>query len=228
MTRQPPQKVHLVSLGCPKNTVDSERMLGLLQGNDYELTADPEKADVVVVNTCGFIGPAKEESIEAVMAAHKLKKEGNCKGVIVTGCLATRYEQELKRDLVEADQILTIDEEPDIVRRVDALLGNQRASYIPSSPRTELTPATGLTCASRTAAITNAPSAPFPGSAGGTRASRSKGWSPRGSAWPAAEPANWCSSPRIRSATAPISTAAPDWCPSCSSWPRSRESSGSD
>ena len=140
MTRQPPQKVHLVSLGCPKNTVDSERMLGLLQGNDYELTADPEKADVVVVNTCGFIGPAKEESIEAVMAAHKLKKEGNCKGVIVTGCLATRYEQELKRDLVEADQILTIDEEPDIVRRVDALLGNQRASYIPSSPRTELTP----------------------------------------------------------------------------------------
>ena len=140
MSEKQPQKVHLVSLGCPKNTVDSERMLGLLEGNDYEITADPREADVVVVNTCGFIGPAKEESIEAVMAAHRLKEEGKCRGVIVTGCLATRYEEELKKELVEADQLLTIAEEPGIVRRVDELLGNQRANYVASSPRTSLTP----------------------------------------------------------------------------------------
>ena len=74
------QKVHLVSLGCPKNTVDSERMLGLLEGHAYQITDRPDQADVVVVNTCGFIGPAKEESIEAVMAAHRLKEQGKCKG----------------------------------------------------------------------------------------------------------------------------------------------------
>ena len=83
-----PQKVHLVSLGCPKNTVDSERMLGLLQGNAYQMTEAADEADVVVVNTCGFIGPAKEESIEAIMDAHRLKEEGKCKGVVVTGCLS--------------------------------------------------------------------------------------------------------------------------------------------
>ena len=66
-------KVHLVSLGCPKNTVDTEKMQGLLKGNAYELTSDPHEADVVVVNTCGFIGPAKEESIDAIMQAQTPK-----------------------------------------------------------------------------------------------------------------------------------------------------------
>ena len=129
------QKVHLVSLGCPKNTVDSERMLGLLKGNAYEITQDPEDADVVVVNTCGFIGPAKEESIDAIMAAHKLKEAGKCKGVIVTGCLATRYEEELRGELVEADQLLTIAQEPDIVEHVDRMLGHQRRGHIALAPR---------------------------------------------------------------------------------------------
>jgi len=140
VSEKSPPKVHLVSLGCPKNTVDSERMLGLLQGNEYEITADPREADVVVVNTCGFIGPAKEESIDAIMAAHRLKEEGQCKGVIVTGCLAQRYEQELKVELVEADQILTLREETGIVRRVDELLGQKRTRYIDGLPRTTLTP----------------------------------------------------------------------------------------
>ena len=133
-------KVHLVSLGCPKNLVDSERMAGLLQGNDYELTADPRQADVVVVNTCGFIEPAKEESIQAIMEAHQLRQTGRCAGVIVTGCLAQRYETELKRDLSEADQILRIDEEAEIVRHVDRLVGRPRADYIDSMPRSLLTP----------------------------------------------------------------------------------------
>jgi len=134
------QRVHLVSLWCPKNTVDSERMLGLLDGNDYEITDDPQQADVIIVNTCGFIGPAKEESIEAVMAAHRLREEGRCQGVIVTGCLSQRYEQELRRDLVEADEILTISQEVDIVRHVDQVLGRTRPQYVDSLPRRTLTP----------------------------------------------------------------------------------------
>ena len=80
MNENQPHKVHLVSLGCPKNTVDSERMLGLLQGHAYQMTDAPEEADVVVVNTCGFIEPAKEESLAAIMDAHRLKQEGSVRG----------------------------------------------------------------------------------------------------------------------------------------------------
>ena len=134
------QKVHLVSLGCPKNTVDSERMLGLLQGNEYQLTEAADEADVVVVNTCGFIGPAKEESIDAIMDAHRLKAEGKCKGVVVTGCLSTRYYEELQQELVEADKLLTIADETDIVRHVEEVLGIKRPDYLTSLPRTSLTP----------------------------------------------------------------------------------------
>ena len=124
MKKEIPQKVHLVSLGCPKNTVDSERMLGLLEGNSYQITEQPEQADVVIVNTCGFIGPAKEESVDAVMEAHRLKEQGKCKGVIVTGCLATRYEEELRSEMVEADALLTIEQEVEIVDSVDRILNN--------------------------------------------------------------------------------------------------------
>ena len=140
VTEKEPKKVHLVSLGCPKNTVDSERMLGLLQGNAYQMTEAAEEADVVVVNTCGFIGPAKEESIEAIMDAHRLKEEGKCKGVVVTGCLSTRYYEELEQELVEADKLLTIDDEVDIVRHVDEVLGVERPEYLSSLPRMSLTP----------------------------------------------------------------------------------------
>ena len=133
-------KVHLVSLGCPKNTVDSERMLGLLNGNDYEITANPDEADVVIVNTCGFIGPAKEESIEAIMEAHELRQTGRCKGVIVTGCLAERYQDTLEQDLGEADRILTLRQEGDIVRNVDDLLGRERDAYRDHLPRWTTTP----------------------------------------------------------------------------------------
>ena len=133
-------KVHLVSLGCPKNTVDTEKMQGLLKGNAYELTSDPHEADVVVVNTCGFIGPAKEESIDAIMQAHRLKDEGRCEGVIVTGCLAQRYQEELKSELIEAEKILTIEQENDIVQHVDEILGTTRTNYLQSLPRDMLTP----------------------------------------------------------------------------------------
>ena len=134
-------KVHIISLGCPKNTVDSERMLGLLGGNDYQITADPEDADVVIVNTCGFIEPAKEESIETILEASRLKENGRCKAVVVTGCLSTRYEKELKQEMSgDADLILTLSEERDIVRHVDKLLGRTRGHYVDTAPRTSLTP----------------------------------------------------------------------------------------
>ena len=130
MSENQPHKVHLVSLGCPKNTVDSERMQGLLQGHAYQMTDAPEEADVVVVNTCGFIEPAKEESLAAIMDAHRLKQEGQCEGVIVTGCLSTRYYEELAEELVEADKLLTIADEADIVHHVDDVLGVQRPGYL--------------------------------------------------------------------------------------------------
>lgn len=140
MTSQKVAKVHLVSLGCPKNTVDSERMLGLIEANAFEVIADPQDADVIVVNTCGFIEAAKEESLEAVMAAHRLKAQGRCKGVIVTGCLAQRYHETLKDELIEADELLALEQESEIVPYIDRLLGNARTKTLKTAVRSRLTP----------------------------------------------------------------------------------------
>jgi ribosomal protein S12 methylthiotransferase len=96
----------MVSLGCPKNQVDAEQMLGVLAGSGYEITADQTEADVIVVNTCGFIESAKEESIEAILEAASMKQRGSCKKVIVAGCLAQRYRDELRKELPEADAII--------------------------------------------------------------------------------------------------------------------------
>jgi len=108
-------KVGLISLGCPKNLVDSEVMLGLAQQAGHELTRDAEHADVLVVNTCAFIDSAKQESIDAIleMAAHK--KDGACRTLIVTGCLAERYRDELRAQIPEIDAVLGTGEVPDIV-----------------------------------------------------------------------------------------------------------------
>ncbi|MEE2752986.1 MAG: 30S ribosomal protein S12 methylthiotransferase RimO [Candidatus Latescibacterota bacterium] len=120
------ETVSLITLGCPKNTVDSERMHRLLERNGYRVSEDATEADVVVVNTCGFIQPAKEESISTVLDAADLKIQGKCRGLIVTGCLAERYQEELKNDLTEADLILGLSDEKDIVSHCDRLLGNRR------------------------------------------------------------------------------------------------------
>lgn len=96
----------MVSLGCPKNQVDAEQMLGVLAGSGYEITADQTEADVIVVNTCGFIESAKAESIEAILEAASMKLRGSCKKVIVAGCLAQRYRDELRTELPEADAII--------------------------------------------------------------------------------------------------------------------------
>ncbi len=135
-----PVTVHVVTLGCPKNTVDSERMIGLLQANGYRISAVPADADVVIVNTCGFIRPAKEESIEAVMAAQRWRHAGRCRAVIVTGCLATRYRRELEQELPEADQILTIAQEAAIVEHVDQALGAPPRARVAVAAPARLTP----------------------------------------------------------------------------------------
>lgn len=100
------KKIYLVSLGCDKNTVDSEVMLGLLDKEGYEITNDVEEADVAVVNTCCFIGDAKEESIDTIIELGELKKEGSLQGIIAVGCLAQRYHEEIEKELPEIDVIV--------------------------------------------------------------------------------------------------------------------------
>ena len=105
MTKKP-YKIGMVSLGCPKNQVDAEQMLGVLAGSGFEITSEQKEADVIVVNTCGFIESAKEESIEAILEAARMKKKGRCAKVIVAGCLAQRYKEELLKELPEADAVI--------------------------------------------------------------------------------------------------------------------------
>jgi len=96
----------MVSLGCPKNQVDAEQMLGVLAESGFTITADQAEADVIVVNTCGFIESAKAESIEAILEASKMKTQGKCKTLIIAGCLAQRYREELFNELPEADAVI--------------------------------------------------------------------------------------------------------------------------
>jgi ribosomal protein S12 methylthiotransferase len=100
------QRVHLVSLGCPKNRIDSEVMVGKLQAGAYELVPDPADADVIVVNTCSFIQPATEESIDTVIEMAKFKELGTCKKLVVTGCMVQRYGRTLEGELPEVDYFL--------------------------------------------------------------------------------------------------------------------------
>ena len=102
------RKIAFTSLGCDKNRVDSEVMLGILQKNGYTAVADEAEADIIVVNTCCFIKDALEESIETIleMAQYKNPDVGNCKGLIVAGCLGQRYEKEFFDELPEVDAII--------------------------------------------------------------------------------------------------------------------------
>jgi len=108
-------KIGLVSLGCPKNLVDSEVMLGLAQQAGHELTRDAAQADVLVVNTCAFIDTAKQESIDTILEMAEHKKTGACKTLVVTGCMAERYRDELRAQIPEIDAVLGTGEVPQIV-----------------------------------------------------------------------------------------------------------------
>jgi len=145
-------KVGFISLGCPKNLVDSEVMMGQLKQKGFQITAEAEDADTVVVNTCGFIDSAKKESIEAILEAARLKTEGKAKRLVVAGCLVERYRDELKAEMPEVDAFIGTSQINDILSVCDpktntrALpvlrLGNQSATYLydESTPRVLATP----------------------------------------------------------------------------------------
>src|ERR1700760_2167794 len=103
-------KVGFVSLGCPKNLVDSEVMMGELVAKGHELTPHPDQADVLVVNTCSFIDPAKKESIDTILEMAEYKKVGNAKRLVVAGCLVERYRGDIRKDIPEVDAVIGTNE----------------------------------------------------------------------------------------------------------------------
>jgi ribosomal protein S12 methylthiotransferase len=104
--RASPPTIHFVSLGCPKNRVDTEVMLGVSDQSGYQLVDDPQRAEVIVINTCGFIQAAKQESIDTILALSEMKQSGSCKRLVVAGCLSQRYPDELARGFEEVDHFL--------------------------------------------------------------------------------------------------------------------------
>ena len=146
------KKVGFISLGCPKNLVDSEVMMGQLKQSGYEITANAEEADTVVVNTCGFIESAKKESIEAILEAARLKTTGRATRLVVAGCLVERYRDELKAEMPEVDAFIGTSQVTEILKVCDPAtsprslpvvqLGNQTATYLydESTPRVLATP----------------------------------------------------------------------------------------
>lgn len=134
------KKVGFVSLGCPKNLVDSEVMMGQLKQAGYEITNNADEAETVVVNTCGFIESAKQESIDAILEATQLKAEGNAKRVVVAGCLVERYRDDLMKELPEVDAFIGTNELGRILEAANeevnfkelalSPIGNKSATYL--------------------------------------------------------------------------------------------------
>lgn len=119
-------KILFVSLGCDKNLVDSEHMLGMLCDNGFTVTDDENEADVIVINTCCFIHDAKEESIENIIEMSKLKEVGNLKALVVTGCLAQRYKDEIQKEIPEVDAVIGTTAYDDIVNIVKEILEDKK------------------------------------------------------------------------------------------------------
>ncbi|HWW77868.1 MAG TPA: 30S ribosomal protein S12 methylthiotransferase RimO [Pyrinomonadaceae bacterium] len=146
------KKVGFISLGCPKNLVDSEVMMGRLKQEGYEITSDAAEADTLVVNTCGFIDAAKKESVDAILEAARLKSEGKCQRLVVAGCLVERYREELRAEMPEVDAFIGTSQLGDITTAADSRvntrslpvlpIGNQTATYLydESTPRVLATP----------------------------------------------------------------------------------------
>jgi len=114
-------KLGFVSLGCPKNLVDGEVMLGLARQAGHDVTADARDAEVIVVNTCAFIDTAKEESVNAILEMAQLKRDGSCKRLVITGCLAERYRDQLKIEIPEIDVVLGTGEVPEIAGALNGI-----------------------------------------------------------------------------------------------------------
>ncbi len=139
-----------ISLGCPKNTVDSERMMGLLKLDGYQLVSNPENSDFVIVNTCGFIERARTESFASIDEMLRLKREGKTKGVIVSGCLAERQKEQLLEERPDIDSLVGVFGREEITKIADRLLGDleeQRNIFqpapiraLPDTDRLQITP----------------------------------------------------------------------------------------
>ncbi|HEY6999053.1 MAG TPA: 30S ribosomal protein S12 methylthiotransferase RimO [Candidatus Binatia bacterium] len=142
------QTFNIISLGCARNLVDSEVMAGVLHQNNYELVPDPEAAEIVLINTCGFIAAAKEESIDTILDVARLKEQGKVKKLVVAGCLSQRYPDELARELPEVDLFIGTGEVPriaQILKEHEALarrqyVGLPRYLYDHGTPRVLSTP----------------------------------------------------------------------------------------
>ncbi|MCT4606783.1 MAG: 30S ribosomal protein S12 methylthiotransferase RimO [Marinisporobacter sp.] len=119
-------KVFIESLGCSKNLVDSEVMMGLLSQYDFEITKDQYEAEIIIVNTCGFIESAKQESIDTIVELGALKINGNCKILVVAGCLAERYSKELVKELPEVDAIIGTGNYPEIIKVIHGALKGEK------------------------------------------------------------------------------------------------------
>ena len=115
-------KVGFVSLGCSKNLIDTEMAIGLFKKNDFKIVNDVEEAEIIVINTCGFIEPAKEEAINTILEMAEYKKKGKCKYLIVMGCLVQRYSKELENTIPEVDLFISIDEYKDFWNKIDKLI----------------------------------------------------------------------------------------------------------
>jgi ribosomal protein S12 methylthiotransferase len=141
-------KAGFISLGCAKNLVDTEVMLGMLAANNIQLTDDPSNADILIVNTCSFIDTAKEESISTILQSAKYKETGKCRGLIVAGCLGQRYQQDLLDELPEIDAVIGTGAWHRIMEAIEAVLAGRRVLlageadtiYDETMPRIRTTP----------------------------------------------------------------------------------------
>lgn len=128
------QSVSLVSLGCPKNLVDAEVMLGHLPSERYQIVTDESQAEIIIVNTCSFIKEAKEESIETILEVAELKNTGRCRKLVVTGCMPQRYREDLAAELPEVDLFMGTGDAPRIVEMLDSLHGAEESRQEIGSP----------------------------------------------------------------------------------------------
>ena len=122
-------KILFISLGCDKNLVDSEKMLALLAEKGYSFTDDEAEADIVVINTCCFINDAKQESIDTILEMAELRKNGALKALVVAGCLAQRYREEIQKEIPEVDMIIGVSAIDEITQALDRFLSGQKENY---------------------------------------------------------------------------------------------------
>ncbi len=131
-------KVAIVSLGCPKNQVDAEAMLYKLKEGGYDIASEESQAEVIIINTCGFIEDAKQEAVNCILDAAEYKKNGNAKAIIVTGCLAERYKQEILKEMPEVDAVIGIGANMEIAETVTAALKGNAESKFPPKEQLDL------------------------------------------------------------------------------------------